>query len=238
MARSRKTAWLKDELILCLDLYRREGYSASSQSMLELSQTLRSIPIEEELAVDPSFRSQAAVGRKLSNFAALDPAVSPGLPNGGAGDKVVWEEFSASPELLRETAGNIRSNIGEVKESILEAAGFDIAEAPEGRVLTRTHQVRERNPKIVEAKKSKVFEETGALLCEACEFDFDRAYGSRGTGFIECHHTLPVSQLDPGHRTKLDDLALVCSNCHRMIHCKAPWLSLGELKSLVKRLRR
>jgi 5-methylcytosine-specific restriction protein A len=238
VARSRKNAWLKDELILCLDLYRREGYSASSQSMLELSKTLRSIPIEHELTVDPSFRSQAAVGRKLSNFAALDPAVSPGLPNGGAGDEIVWEEFSESPEALRETAESIRSNIGEIKESILEQAGYEIAEAPEGRVLTRTHQVRERNPKIVEAKKSKVFDEIGALRCEACEFDFDRAYGARGKGFIECHHTLPVSKLDPGHRTKLDDLALVCSNCHRMIHRKAPWLSLQELKSLVNRFRR
>ncbi len=237
MARSRKTAWLKDELILCLDLYRREGYSASSSSMAELSKTLRSIPIEQELTASPSFRSKASVGRKLSNFAELDPAINTGLPNGGAADKVVWDEFSDSPDLLRITAESIRSNIGEMKKSILEEAGYEVAEAPEGRVLTRTHQYRERNPKIIEAKKAKVFDETGALLCEACKFDFDRVYGSRGTGFIECHHTLPVSKLDPGHRTKLDDLALVCSNCHRMIHRKAPWLSLAELKSIIRRYR-
>lgn len=240
MARSRKTVWLNDELILCLDLYRREGYSASAESMRELSQLLRSIPIEPELTENPSFRSQSSVGRKLGNFAEFDPNVATGLPNGGARDKLVWDEFWESPEILEETAENIRSNIGELKNSLFEEAGYetiDFAEAPEGRVLTRTHQYRERNRKIVEAKKSKVFEETGSLLCEACQFDFDRAYGSRGKGFIECHHTLPVSQLDPGHKTKLDDLALVCSNCHRMIHRETPWLSMDKLKGIVRKFR-
>lgn len=242
MARSRKTVWLNDELILCLDLYRREGYSASADSMKELSQLLRSIPIETELTENPSFRSQASVGRKLSNFAELDPNIPTGLPNGGARDKLVWDEYWGSPELLKATAKSIRSNIGELKKSLFEDAGyavveFDEAEAPEGRVLTRTHRYRERNPKIVEDKKSKVFDETGALLCETCQFDFDRHYGSRGKGFIECHHTLALSKLEPGHKTKLDDLALVCSNCHRMIHRKAPWLSISELKLLVKKFR-
>jgi len=241
VARSRKNVWLSDELILCLDLYRQEGYSASADSMRNLSQLLRSIPIEPELAESPSFRSQGSVGRKLGNFAVFDETVTAaGLPNGGEGDKLVWDEFWGSPQLLEETAKNIRSNIGELKKSLFEDAGYetiDYADAPEGRVLTRTHQYRERNSKIVEAKKSKVFDETGRLLCEACQFDFDRAYGSRGKGFIECHHTLPVSQLDPGHKTKLDDLALVCSNCHRMIHREAPWLSMAKLKELVKKFR-
>lgn len=228
---------MKDELILCLDLYRREGYSASADSMRELSQLLRSIPIEPELATNSSFRSHASVARKLGNFAELDKDVPTGLSNYGAGDKVVWDEYADSPDLLEETAMSIRLNIDEIKSSILEEAGYEVAEAPEGKVLTRTHQFRERNPKIVEAKKSKVFEETGSLLCEACQFDFDRTYGKRGKGFIECHHMLPISQLDPGHKTKLDDLALVCSNCHRMIHRKAPWLSITQLKDLVSKFR-
>ncbi len=242
MARSRKSAWLKDELILCLDLYRQEGYSASVVSMDELSGVLRSIPIEMELTQDPSFRSRASVARKLGNFAELDPDVPTGLPNGGAQDKIVWEEFSGDPGLLEETAASIRSNVDELKKSLFEEAGYavadlDEAEAPEGRVLTRTHRYRERNPKIVEAKKAKVFDETGVLLCETCQFDFDRNYGSRGKGFIECHHTLALSKLEPGHKTRLDDLALVCSNCHRMIHRKAPWLSIAELKALVRKHR-
>ena len=46
-----------------------------------------------------------------------------------------------------------------MKESLLDEAGYEVSEAREGRVLTRTHRYRERNPTIVEAKKSRVFEE-------------------------------------------------------------------------------
>lgn len=243
MSRSRKIAWLKDELILCLDLYRKEGYSASTISMDELSQTLRSIPIESHLSEDPSFRSRASVARKLGNFAEFDPEVNTGLPNGGVQDRVIWEDFSGSPERLENTARSIRSNLSRTKRSLLEEVGFEviepeISEAPEGRVLTRVHRFRERNRKIVESKKKSVLELTGSLLCETCEFNFAETYGDLGEGFIECHHKVPVSQLDPGNKTKLADLSLLCSNCHRMIHRRAPWLSIEELRSRVREFRR
>jgi predicted HNH restriction endonuclease len=44
---------------------------------------------------------------------------------------------------------------------------------------------------------------------------------------------VPVSTLRPGTKTKLADLALVCSNCHRMIHRRARWLTIDELRDLV-----
>jgi hypothetical protein len=33
--------------------------------------------------------------------------------------------------------------------------------------------------------------------------------------------------------TRLSDLALLCSNCHRMVHRRRPWLRLGQLTSLL-----
>jgi predicted HNH restriction endonuclease len=39
-----------------------------------------------------------------------------------------------------------------------------------------------------------------------------------GQGFIEVHHVIPLSQSAGPRRTDLDDLLLVCSDCHRMIH--------------------
>jgi 5-methylcytosine-specific restriction enzyme A len=32
-------------------------------------------------------------------------------------------------------------------------------------------------------------------------------------------------------RNRIDDLALICANCHRMIHRVAPWLSPDELRA-------
>ena len=34
-------------------------------------------------------------------------------------------------------------------------------------------------------------------------------------------------------KTKIEDIALVCSNCHKMLHRKRPWLKMSEIKSLL-----
>ena len=75
----------------------------------------------------------------------------------------------------------------------------------------------------------------GKLICEVCRFDFAIHYGDYGKGFIECHHTQPLETLPEGHQTHLDDLALVCSNCHRMIHRRKEWLPVAGLPELVRK---
>jgi 5-methylcytosine-specific restriction protein A len=108
-----------------------------------------------------------------------------------------------------------------------------LQEAPEGRLLTRKHLARERNRKLVDSKRKQALRKHGKLACEACGFDFAARYGHRGDGFIECHHTKPVATLLEGHKTHVDDLALVCANCHRMIHRAKPWLSIANVRELV-----
>ena len=68
MARSRKQAWLRDELILALDLYVREGKGANVVARRQVSDLLRAIPIENELTSDAGFRGEKAVAYKLYNF--------------------------------------------------------------------------------------------------------------------------------------------------------------------------
>jgi 5-methylcytosine-specific restriction protein A len=51
----------------------------------------------------------------------------------------------------------------------------------------------------------------------------------------ECHHTKPVHAPKPGDKTKVGDLRLICSNCHRMIHAKRLWLTMEELAAIVGR---
>jgi 5-methylcytosine-specific restriction protein A len=74
----------------------------------------------------------------------------------------------------------------------------------------------------------------GRLTCEGCDFDFADTYGERGKGYMEVHHTRPVHEIRPGQVTRLADLALVCANCHRMIHARRPWLKLEELRPLIR----
>ena len=110
----------------------------------------------------------------------------------------------------------------------------EIPGTPEGKAKYVRHKTRERNPEIIRAKKREFEKQNGKLFCEVCEFDFEKAYGPRGRGFIECHHNLPLHEEEAERITKLSDLSLLCSNCHRMIHRKKKWLSVTELKKLLK----
>jgi 5-methylcytosine-specific restriction protein A len=87
---------------------------------------------------------------------------------------------------------------------------------------------------LVKAKKKKALATLGSLACEACGFDFREHYGDHGEGFIECHHTKPVHTLKPGDKTKAGDLRLLCSNCHRMVHAKRPWLTMEQLVTVLR----
>jgi 5-methylcytosine-specific restriction endonuclease McrA len=101
---------------------------------------------------------------------------------------------------------------------------------PEGKKKYRLHLVKERNKKNVKLKKAQVKKQTGLLLCEACNFDFNDQYGDLGSDFCEVHHTVPLSQLSPSDQTFLDDLAILCSNCHRMIHKTNPMMSVKDFR--------
>jgi predicted HNH restriction endonuclease len=106
---------------------------------------------------------------------------------------------------------------------------------PEGKLKERLHRYRERNSEVVRQAKQKAMQRDGGLYCMVCKFNFADAYGPTGGDFIEAHHTTPVSMLHPeGETTKVEDIALVCSNCHSMLHRKRPWLEMHELGSLLK----
>ncbi len=87
---------------------------------------------------------------------------------------------------------------------------------PEGKLKEKLHIARERNQELVRLAKVRAMSRDGSLECACCGFDFHEKYGEVGRGFIEAHHTKPISELhEDGEETKVEDLALVCSNCHR-----------------------
>jgi predicted HNH restriction endonuclease len=105
----------------------------------------------------------------------------------------------------------------------------------EGRQYLAAHLHRERRPELVKAKKDVVLKATGTLACEVCGFDFASKYGPLGDGYCEVHHRVGLG--DGGEKkVSLRDLAILCSNCHRMIHRTGkPMLSVEEfLRSLPK----
>ncbi|VXC97875.1 conserved hypothetical protein [Oceanicaulis sp. 350] len=233
--------WTRDETILALDLYRRRSPppGKSDAEVIELSRLLRSLwPSIAE--ADPEFRNPTGVYMKLMNLRAVDPDASgEGLSRASTTDHEVMEYFHAQPDRLVSAAARIKETIASNQADLETAEADDFepgeSEAVEGRLLTVIHRRRERDRKLIDRAKKAALKKSGSLACEGCGFDFAKVYGERGEGFIEAHHTVPLSEADAeGRKTRTADLALLCSNCHRMIHRCRPWLSMSELKALVR----
>jgi 5-methylcytosine-specific restriction endonuclease McrA len=121
-----------------------------------------------------------------------------------------------------------------VDDGINEEAEIDPEfNAPEGSPTVRSHRRRERSRELVRMAKAVFRQKHGRLFCLVCEFDFGRTDGE--PDFIEVHHLIPLCDLKAGHKTKLSDLAMVCSNCHRMLHRGSPWPTIEALRKTISR---
>jgi predicted HNH restriction endonuclease len=234
--------WIRDELILALDLYLRHRHSPpgkTSAEILELSALLVKLGEILDARRNERYRNPNGVYMKIMNFRRVDPEYlaegKVGLNRGSKQEEVVWNEFASQPEELRQVAAAIRASIE--SQQVPQGAWTeeeDEQSSMEGRVLTRLHRARERDPRLAKLKKAKVLKETGKLACEACGFDAAQKYGLLGAGVIDAHHVKPLHTLSEPTGTKLEDLALLCATCHRVVHGGRPWLTLAQLCDAIK----
>lgn len=233
---NRNPAWQRDELILALDLYFQHNpahISSTNEEVIRLSQILNSLPFDSEKRDKERFRNPNGVYMKLCNFLRCDPSYQgTGLQRGGKLEVDIWNEFSSDPGYLHKVAQGIINGVNILSVTGNRNYNDEEDEFPEGKVLYRLHKIRERNKKLV-TKVKEIALLNNNLKCVVCDFDFYKTYGELGKGFIECHHTKPISKYNEVLNTSMNDLALVCSNCHRMLHIKRPWLTAEQLKSLI-----
>jgi 5-methylcytosine-specific restriction protein A len=236
---TRNPDWVRDEIILACELVVENNWHElrpRDPRVIELSELLQRANIHppESRAID--FRNPNGVARKTADIATHHPDYEGKPTKGGRLDEEVLGEFIVKPAELVATAKAIRESIleGHIQQLLIAELDLDLdAEADEGRVLERRHIARERDPKIRAKKIAAVRRATGSVACEACGFDFAKTYGTRGIDFIECHHRVPL-HVSGQTKTKLADLVLLCSNCHRMIHRQRPWLTFEGLVELVE----
>lgn len=240
----RNPKWHRDEIIFALDLYFRlepGQINHSNPAIIELSEVLNRLPIFHVRPDEARFRNANGAAMKLGNLLAIDPGYhGKGLKGGGKLEKVVFDEFKDKRAELRNIANTIRAAAANPQLSlklyeIPEEVEEEQLEFREGKVLYRLHKYKERDSKLVLLKKTQHLKKYGALDCESCNFNFQVKYGDLGKGFIECHHQTPLYQYEGIQETRLDDLALVCSNCHRMLHRGMDTLSVGELRNRINR---
>lgn len=98
------------------------------------------------------------------------------------------------------------------------------------RVAMSRHRARERwlrDRKIAEVKQAN----DGRLPCQVCKFDFFAEYGEIGRDYAQVHHLKPLGDRTKPSLTKLSDLAVLCANCHVMVH---RYGQVRPLDSLIK----
>jgi 5-methylcytosine-specific restriction protein A len=94
--------------------------------------------------------------------------------------------------------------------------------------LHRRREAALRKKKLL----ASLIENDGVLRCEVpgCGFDFKARYGKLGEGYAHVHHKQPLADApSEGTKTSLKDLAVVCANCHAMIHVGGECRPLGGL---------
>jgi 5-methylcytosine-specific restriction protein A len=227
-------AWTRDELILALNLYFLANplhTTAQHPQVRELSAFLNTLPFHPPTKRKGTFRNPTGVYMTLRCFLRWDPSYPGEGLQGGRLGRDVWDEFAGDRLRLEATAEAIRSAAVLLKETnIATDISLDDESFPEGRILCRLHLLRERNQTLVTRKKQEILQQKGNLACEICGFDFEIAYGALGRGFAECHHRIALTKLPQHSVSRTRDLAIVCSNCHSMLHRVRPWMNVEDLR--------
>lgn len=236
-AGSRNPPWDRDETLLAMNLYLQcngKVPDKTDERVRQLSELLRRNPVHARYRARENFRSPSAVVLKLSNI--QQAAEGHGMPNNSRLDEEMWSELGKDPStvfnLANLVADAMASSVGEVDLDTDDEFIFQ-----EGRLLTRQHQVRERNPGL-RLKVLRAREKSGSLRCEICELSHDLLPLTLRRAAFEVHHLLPLA-VSGQRAVRMKDVALLCASCHRLIHHlisdRRRWMTLEEAKvALVK----
>jgi 5-methylcytosine-specific restriction protein A len=225
--------WTRDEVILALDLYHICGGQLpgpTDDRVHELSALLRAFPHHSNAARQKSFRNPDGVAFKLQNLRSV--ATGAGLKNTSKIDREVWEEFGDDPALTHELGKLIRQSIVIINDFPLPE---DEEEFSEGKSATKVHIRRERSRKL----RMELFAlrlKQGGLSCDLCTIDGSKIDPALRDSMFESHHIIPLSVAGE-KKTKVKDMALLCANCHRLLHRaiakRKQWLSIEEAKGIL-----
>ena len=232
-ASTKNPNWSQEETILALELYlelERTVPSVSHPEVVALSSLLRSNPVYSDAIKTPSFRNAASVAFKISNIHSA--AGGHGFENNSKLDRSLWSRLGQHPTKVRSLAQAIRLAFEEKPVPPITVEGSE-PEFLEGRLITRLHRRKERDPKL----RKRVLADRRSndrLRCDCCEVGSSPILGDLGFAMFEVHHIDPLGW-SGRRRTKLSDLAFLCANCHRLLHAlmadRGEWVGVAALRA-------
>ena len=173
---------------------------------------------------------RAMLGNQIANFPDLAIDLSPSAPSN---DTAFYEagnicaKYYPSSQLPNEAqlVGDLSVMLQLYEALIQGETASDAASILEGdeppdihyedASRFRMHKRIERNSAL-----SKLVKKLHGFTCQVCETNFEHKYGEIGKDYIEAHHLKPLASLQ-GKKVAMDpakDFAVLCANCHRMIH--------------------
>lgn len=137
--------------------------------------------------------------------------------------ELLEKEVSAKPQIslkrmkkIKLLSNRLNKEKNEDKEfefvEINEFENSEDIEIEEGTYIRKIVEAKKRNSK---ARKMKIDQfkkdNNGKVFCEVCN--------ENDVVVLDVHHDLvQVANMEEGHKTKLSELRVLCSNCHRKVH--------------------
>jgi predicted HNH restriction endonuclease len=152
---------------------------------------------------------------------------------------VAWErDFPSFRLLLGGEPNTVRTltdeHLAQIETALRSAfAREDSNSAREGELVSRMNRFRKRNRAIIEAKRR-----ASRGICEACGMSLRDIYRLEdklnGRDCLHVHHRNPLAESEGARVTTLDDLVLLCPNCHAVVHAFDPPLTLEQLRGMIR----
>ncbi len=148
--------------------------------------------------------------------------------------KISREQGTIYAEIVgRFPISDLAKNLADLQSELVQTDELLEYRGKEGRKFLITHLRRERRPGLALAKRAEIRARNGCLVCEACDATEKGFPVSIGDACFEVHHRAPLSEIETETETTLPDLALLCANCHRMIHRCEPMPTVAAFKALL-----
>lgn len=73
-------------------------------------------------------------------------------------------------------------------------------------------------------------------VCAGCNTNFSNRFGDLGWSVLQVHHLDPIGDRVAPSVTKINELAVLCANCHAIVHADGAFaLSIKDLAALLRR---
>ncbi len=167
-------------------------------------------PGTETLHVFDAYLPEVATAR----IRFISPSGSQVPPARFANGDIDWQTFRSVRELTKSSADLFDRRLKRALNhpvATKRATGASVDRAIEGSATEA--RSKQRNARL----RNQRLRMAGGV-CDACGMDFSVVLGGRGTRALVVHHTRQLRDYDEPQETRLSDLAVVCANCHMIIH--------------------